>query len=148
MVHNPIYDGPVYDSVQPQFRTPTVDKLQAIATNSSSPTCTHTSPPIPNNSVCYFDQSSPHPSQSFSHSLLGDNNSQCSTSVSVPAVRAMALKKNGKERNKLHLSLTLDGYSAGNAASYMVMSPLPSVPGSLKAGMIELSPEDTEKYNE
>ena len=93
----------------------------------------------------------------------------------------MALKKNGKERNKLHLTLTLNGNETVNSTSgapgenedttvlagglpendgttvaivtsdgdenYTVMSPIKGK-GSGNTGVMELSPEDTDKYKE
>ena len=172
MVHNPIYDGPVYESVQPQFDTLTTATKQALESTTLSANQTRTGPPsLQKNSlkpVRYLDQSIQHSqlrSQSFSHSSSSDNDNPRSLSVSVPTARVMALKKNGKERNKFHLTLTLNGSDLSPATdvdnkkglstavpgtsvaadvdeNYTVMSPITGT------GMVELSPEDTEKYNE
>ena len=97
--------------------------------------------------------------------------------MSAQATRVMGLKKNGKERNKLHLTLTLDGKESANPVpcrkeeevilagdlpgdkravasdadeNYTVMSPIKGNVGGNIGGMImtELSPEDTDKYKE
>ena len=177
MIHNPIYDGPVYESVQPHFDTLTAATQQALASSTTSADkslCTTTPPALQNKAQKanrYIDQPSQQRCQSFSQSSPTDNNTPRSGSVSIPKARVMALKKNGRERNKLHLTLTLNGSdpspttcvpkSDGSSVTlsgtimcanpavadenYMVMSP---ITGSLNAKVIELSPEDTAKYKE
>lgn len=179
MVHNPIYDGPVYESVQRQFDTLTSTILQASQTsdsdtslnqrcNSQSSTSTSSE-----KSVRYVDQpiQPPKPrSKSFasndhSHSSISAYdaaNVPRSTSVSVPTVT----KKIGKQRNKLNLTITLNGNgpSEPNANktcgpisavspvlrdeedNYTVMSPAGQFVGGDKWS--ELTPEDTNKYKE
>ena len=135
MVHNPIYDGPVYESVQQQFETLTAATLQAAAsTNTSatvdqpcnSPACTPNTSALQDKSVRYVD-SHVHKSQLRSKSFVSngypnpsaprssdETNIPRSTSVSIPAT-----KKSAKERNKLHLTLPLgdninnSGHSTG-----------------------------------
>ena len=52
------------------------------------------------------------------HTYLTCNNNPRSTStVCAQAARVTGLKKNGKERNKLHLTLTLNGSESGNSTS-------------------------------
>ena len=194
MVNNPIYDGPVYESVQPQFETLTTSTLQAeaVVDTSANQPCnvsqsnSSTSEDKPQNTVRYVDQpinSSQLQSKLFHFmhiSMLQQYMDRGlvpgSSSVSVPVTRMMALKKNGKERNKLHLTLSLGGSeprhpTANDLTSttmlrpvpmacvnpavlcnvdeyYTVMSPAGVLAGSLNAGWSELSPEDTEKYKE
>lgn len=127
MVHNPIYDGPVYESVQPHFDSLTSVTKQDLsssntsACNSPPPSCSTSTPPntLGNSSqgiVRYLDRPvhsiQPHAQRSLSLSnpSTPDNDvNQLAISTQVPTQRNMALKKNGKERNKLHLTLTLVG---------------------------------------
>ena len=127
MVHNPIYDGPVYESVQPHFDTLTATVKQDLSLSntsaSNSPPRSSTPPNTgsANNSqrmVRYLDQPIQLRSQSLSHPSTPDNNNPRSTStVCAQAARVTGLKKNGKERNKLHLTLTLNGKESGNSTS-------------------------------
>ena len=175
MVHNPIYDGPVYESVQPQFETLT---KQATSTSNTSACNSQLSTPTSSEkSIRYVDppSSAQQESKPRSKSFLSDpsppegdtENIPRSTSVSVPVIK--------KQRNVLNLRLTLPGSdSAGtsgthNAKSntaeiisavnpvvlgdvddiYTVMSPVAG--RSALASMTEwseLSPEDTDKYKE
>ena len=194
MVHNPIYDGPVYESVQPHFDSlSSVTKQDLSSSNTSacnSPPpggCTSTPPntlQLQSNqqaNVRYLDRPiQPQRSQSLSHTPTPDNNvNQLTMSMQVPAPgRAMALKKNGKERNKLHLTLTLEGANdeanIKPTTSKDVVSTRPKrsevsedqgnaprpdgdenysvmkpIAGSVMNTMnVELTPEDTEKYRE
>ena len=127
MVHNPIYDGPVYESVQPHFDSLTSVTKQDLsssntsACNSPPPSCSTSTPPntLGNSlqaNVRYLDrpvhgiQSHIQRSLSLSNPTTPDNDTnQLTMSTQVPTQRSMALKKNGKERNKLHLTLTLVG---------------------------------------
>lgn len=127
MVHNPIYDGPVYESVQPHFDTLTATVKQDLSLSntsaSNSPPRSSTPPNTGsgNNSqrmVRYLDQPIQLRSQSLSHPSTPDNNNPRSIStVCAQAARVTGLKKNGKERNKLHLTLTLNGSESGNSTS-------------------------------
>ena len=127
MVHNPIYDGPVYESVQRHFDTLTATVKQDLSLSntsaSDSPRPGSSTPPYVgsnNNSqkmICYLDRpiQPRSSSQSLSHPSTPDNNNPKSTSVCAQAATGvMGLKKNGKERNKLHLTLTLDGNESAN----------------------------------
>ena len=192
MVHNPIYDGPLYESVLERH----FDSLASVSkhdySSSNSSACNS---PGPYNSISpdtvlqdnfhkntrYLDRPIHQRSQVLPQHSSDSNNTSQSTTASVPAI--MALKKNGKERNKLHLTLPLNNQnetcpnpgasdvhpSASTAAvnvsgskmpscmnpvmtfccnvdaNYTVMSP---VARSMKAEVVELSPEDTEKYKE
>ena len=127
MVHNPIYDGPVYESVQPHFDTLTATVKQDLSLSntsaSNSPPRSSTPPNTgsTNNSqrmVRYLDQPIQLRSQSLSHPSTPDNNNPRSTSgMCAQTARVTGLKKNGKERNKLHLTLTLNGSESGNSTS-------------------------------
>ena len=183
MVHNPIYDGPVYESVHQQFNTLCATILQdSLASDASAnrPCNSQTSTPTSSEkSIRYVDppssahQASKIRSKSFiSHPSAPEGDTEniprC-TSVSVPVI-----KKIPKQRNKLHLTLTLTGtdstvatgsddHNAQNKPvsavnpivlrdvddNYTVMSP--AAGRCTLVGTDEwsgLSPEDTEKYKE
>ena len=179
MVPNPIYSGPLYESVQPHFETLT--SVMALSSGEQQCSSRASTPSSSEKSVRYVDPPSHSPknrSKSFassgpSHSSMpisDTSNIARSTSVSIPAI-----KKSGKQRNKLNLTLTLTGtdltgttgvqnsqsstsepISAVNPVvlmdvddNYTVMSPVAG--RSVLAGMAEwseLSPEDTDKYKE
>ena len=181
MVHNPIYDGPVYESVQPQFETLiSVTKRGASTSNTSSvdqPCSSQPSTPTSSEkSIRYVDpptsvQASKTRCKSFlSHPSAPEGDAENlprSTSVSVPVIR-----KTGKQRNKLNLTLTLTGtdsigttgsHNAQNSTTepisavnpvvlrdvdenYTVMSPAGALVGGAENS--ELSPEDADKYKE
>lgn len=145
MIPNPIYggdeaeSGPVYDSIRPQYET-----LVAVAPSqtSSLPGTSRNDELDEDKTVRYVGQPQLQPSQlrsmSFASSSVSDGNGDRpavpptpprSTSVSITNARAMALKKNGQERNKLHLTLQLDESGSENLSekideSYIVMSPV------------------------
>lgn len=102
MVHNPIYDGPVYDCIQQQK----TEWLTATTTD-----CSPTEEPPQLHCQSHFRSSAP-----------DSGNTPFNTSVSIPTARKMALKKNGMERNKLHLALTLNGNDASDHDSYIDMT--------------------------
>ena len=175
MVHNPIYDGPVYESVQPKFET-----LTKQATSTSNTSACNSQPSTPTSSeksIRYVDppSSAQQESKTRSKSFLSHpppresdtENIPRSTSVSVPVIK--------KQRNVLNLRLTLpvsDSICASGSRSaqsstaepisavnpivlrdvddnYTVMSPVAG--HSVLIGMAEwseLSPEDTDKYKE
>lgn len=176
MVHNPIYDGPVYESVQAQFEslTSTTQQVAGISVCNSQPSTPTTTS---ENSVRYTDPPVQVPK-------IGSNSFASNTSAPVPdsvpqstSIAIPAIKKNGEKRNKFHLTLALTGkdldmnmepqssqnhnpLAIGGEANhsvltdvdehYMVMSPT-GVPTNLelKGGLCELSPEDiAQKYNE
>ena len=109
MVPNPIYDGPVYDRVQPQF-----DALSAHSNSlSKKSTSSRAHDNLPSTTAstnpCFdHDEELPHlphlisksPSSSNVYTLT-DSPHKIDTSTGNPP----ALKKNGQERNKLHLTL-------------------------------------------
>ena len=128
MVHNPIYDHdgecdgaePVYDIVQnhPPFNSAEAKNSQLPVYNNFQPTTNCESALEDDqalNVVRYVDQPS---IQLCGGSFVHNSTSNCtcnsmsskSSSVSAQpsqASRNMALKKNGQERNKLHLTLSL-----------------------------------------
>ena len=128
MVHNPIYDGPVYESVQPHFDTLTASVKQDLSLSntsaSNSPPRSSSPPDTGNNNsqrmVRYLDRPIQPRSLSLLHPSTPDNNNPSAIGVpaaqTTPSTRAMGLKKNGKERNKLHLTLTLDENESANPA--------------------------------
>ena len=126
MVHNPIYDGPVYESVQPHFDTLTATVKQDLTFSNTSASNSPPRSSSPSNTgsensshktVRYLDQPIQPRSLSLSHPSTPDNSNPTSrSSVSAHATRVMGLKRNGKERNKLHLTLTLDGKESANPA--------------------------------
>ena len=116
MVHNPIYDGPVYESVHAQFESLTSTTLQTagISNNSACNSQPSTPTTASDNTVRYADPPCHIPkirSNSFvtntsaypSAPVSDAKNVPHSTSVSIPTP-----KKNGKARNKFHLTLTLE----------------------------------------
>ena len=120
MVHNPIYDGPVYESVQQQFNTLTATTLQASDSSADCPCSSQPSTPTSSEkSVRYVDPPTPAQvpktrSKSFlSHPSATESDTKNiprSTSVSIPVIN-----KTGKQRNKLNLTLTLTGTDSTSA---------------------------------
>ena len=117
MVHNLIYNGPVYESVlERRFDSLASFSKQEFSSSSTSacnsPGPCNTTPPDTDNfhkNLRYLDRPMQPRSQSLSQPSSDLNNTSQSITVSVPATtRMMALKKNGTERNKLHLTLTLN----------------------------------------
>lgn len=119
MVPNPIYNGPLYESVQPHFET----LVSTMASTSGEQQCNSraSTPSSSEKSVRYVDppsHSSKNRSRSFvssgpSHSSMRTSdalNISRSTSVSIPAI-----KKTEKQRNKLNLTLTLTGTDSTGA---------------------------------
>ena len=119
MVSNPIYegDGPVYDSVQTQDIVNSVTEsnmLRSILTTDGQDTNIYQSL---SDMAHYIDR----PIQ-LHHSLYTNtapDGSDTGTPVDTPTEsmplttpRVMALKKNGQERNKLRLTLSLGGNSS------------------------------------
>lgn len=107
MVHNPIYegDGPVYESVHNQQ---SLDQL-AIQTGTH---CSASWDGFLTNTVRYIDQPAcfhSNTSNNTDNTSFTDNSQEHPAHVSVPHTRKMALKKNGQERNKLHLTISLHG---------------------------------------
>ena len=177
MVQNPIYDGPVYESVRRQFDnlSTTTERTAAdegntlsdrpcnskiSSSNSSEKSIRYVNQPVQMASKNFRSMSFGSGSPSLS-SAAGSN--PRSTSVSIP----FTSKKTGKERNKLHLTLTLTENDLNATAeshkpvirstnpvalmdvdkNYMVMSPISVLSDSPNA-VLEWSPEDTQKYKE
>ena len=178
MVHNPIYDGPVYESVQQQFNTLTATTLNASDTSADHPCSSQPSTPTSSEkSIRYVDPPTPaqiSKTRILSHPSAPESDTENiprSTSVSVPVI-----KKSGKQRNKLNLTLTLTGTDSTGATgshnaqdstaepilavnpvvlrdvddNYTVMSPAGrgALVGMADHEWSELSPEDTDKYKE
>ena len=173
MVNNPIYDGPVYESVQLQF-----DTLRSLTTTTQD-TSTTTSPESTANSPLIPDELTQQSQRVRSKSLSSKecpslehlappaNGAGRSTSVSVPAT-----KKKGMGQNKSHLVLSLTGNDAppnsgvvipqshGSMAgiswerdeNYMIMSPASAfiITDSLNGGWgdSESTPVNFEKHKE
>ena len=119
MIHNPIYagDGPVYDSVQTQFEgnndtelnisqsEDTTDRQYDNVRLSLNDTDRYVDPPV--QLQCLYNNT-------VSDSANAPINRSGSVSMPQTTPRVMALKKNGQERNKLHLSLSLGGNDSTN----------------------------------
>ena len=173
MVNNPIYDGPVYESIHRQFDSLTSTTLQAArvsdSENSLNQCCNSQASTSSEKSDRYVDPPV-QPPKPRSKSFVSIDHTHCSisacntagvprsTSISVPTIT----KKTGKQRNKLNLKLALNGnHSAesdktcgqisavnpmlrGNEEdNYTVMSPARQF-----GKWNEISPEDTDKYKE
>lgn len=181
MVHNPIYEGegPVYESVQPQSKTSTAAAVTLLATvtvdtfadqhydslhNPDAPS------PLDESTlkmVCRSDHSTLS-SQPQNKSTISSNaytqltvpDSGTASTPSPPAGTVMmALKKNGQERNKLHLTLSLRGNDSGQntcdaweadsprtcstAMSDMDENAFGSLSHSLKVGCSKATSDDT-----
>ena len=130
MVPNPIYGrddeetGPVYDSIRPQYEI-----LAAVSPTAASGVVESTDDKSDPNTVRYVQQPTLPPSlqlrsQSFVDTTYDANGVVVprSHSVSIPpnAPRAASIKKNGQERNKLGLTLTLNGGGVPAIAEGMV----------------------------
>ena len=120
MVHNPIYegDGPVYECVQPQHEgnnetelnvsqsEDTTDRQYDNLRLSLSDTARYVDPPVQLQYLCNSTVSN------LAHTPINR-----SASMSMPQTTSgvMTLKKNGQERNKLHLTLSLGGNESSNS---------------------------------
>lgn len=124
MVHNPIYDGygPVYESVQTRFETnnATESNMPQSAVDVTNRQYDNLRQSL-NDTAHYVDPSGQLQNLYTTNTAFEINNSanaplSRSTSVSMaPATsRVMALKRNGQERNKLHLTLSLGGNDSFN----------------------------------
>ena len=168
MVNNPIYDGdgPVYESVQTQYETnnatesnmpqsvDAIDRQYDNLQQSFSDTARYVDPP---GQLQYLHTTN----TAFEVNNSGNAPLSRSASESVPpATRVMALKRNGRERNKLHLTLSLGGNNSFNNSNgeiapkpvpktsaiaptdmeeaYTVMSPASVLCRSLNSGQVEL----------
>ena len=117
MRHNPIYDGPVYESIQNRFATLTSTVEQTTGITEIDNLACNSQPCMPTTSDNTMRYADPRPQTSkiqsnsfisgipsqFSARNGNDKNVPRSSSVSIPAV-----KKNVKKRNKLHLTLALE----------------------------------------
>ena len=105
MVHNPIYDGPVYESVRPQFETLTGTLVQT-SDHSDCLTSTPTTslPPCSslNNTARYIDQPSQFRSKSFSSNVR--TSAPCDTTQPTNASVSTNVT-DLKNEEELHLTL-------------------------------------------
>ena len=116
MVHNPIYDGdgPVYESVQNQLEINNETELDIKDRQydnlrlSWNNTARYVDPPV-HLQYLYTNAAS-----NVSGSMNAPINRSSSVSIPLTAPRMMALKKNGQERNKLHLTLSLGDNDCSN----------------------------------
>lgn len=118
MVHNPIYvgDEPVYESVENQKSQPRDAALQY-----DNIYCTEETHTFQDDSYLsgnrYIDQPVHFHNNLFAHTNNTTDDSRgtfanapnSTTCASVPSTRKMAIKRNGQQRNKLHLTLSLPG---------------------------------------
>ena len=124
MVHNPIYDGdgPVYESVQMHLQQEGNNETELNALSQFEDTTDERYYDnfrlSLNDMARYVDR----PAQLQCLYTNTASNSKTtpinrSTSLSMPQTtpRVMALKKNGQERNKLHLTLSLGGIDSSNS---------------------------------
>ena len=120
MVHNPIYDGdgPVYESVPTQLEGNNETELNIISQTEDTTDRQYDNLRLSSNdTVRYIDP--PVQLQYLYNNTVSDSANapiNRSASVSMPQTtpRVMALKKNGQERNKLHLTLSLGGNDSTN----------------------------------
>ena len=132
MVHNPIYegDGPVYESVQTQYEGNETelnfsqsedetdrqyDNLRLCVNN----TARYIDPPV---QLHYLYTSNIVSDDSDMVNAPINRSASLSTPLTTP--RVMALKKNGQERNKLHLTLSLCGNDSSNSHTSEVVPKL------------------------
>ena len=130
MVHNPIYegDGPVYESVLTQHEMNNVHDMnrpRSVVT----PGGQHDNfPQSLSDSARYVDRPV-HLQYLYSNTTSDTSDTgtpiDTPTSESIPltAPRVMALKKNGQERNKLHLTLSLGDNNEPSNISSSEMDP-------------------------
>ena len=143
MVHNPIYDGdgPVYESVQTRREINNETELQSEDIRDQQYDNLRLSL---NNTARYIN---PHDHLQYLYtntaSEAGDSvnapiNRSASVSMPLLTPRVMALKKNGQERNKLHLTLSLSGNdSSNNCTSVVVSNSIPKI--------CAIAPEDVDE---
>ena len=125
MVHNPIYDGdgPVYESVQTELEINNETELEFEDIRDRQYDNLRLSL---NNTARYID-----PNVHLQHlytnaasdatdSVNASINRSVSVSMPLATPTVMALKKNGQERNKLHLTLCLGGSDSSNNRTSVV----------------------------
>lgn len=154
MVHNPIYDGPVYESVECPVETHTNQQATGIDDMSGAPnhSMSHTFTP-PNNLLGtprYVDQPKDFQTSQFQsktffpkvHTLASHNaaSSSQSTSTFSEPKRVMAIKRSGQQHNKLQFTDT--SHNSGNNARSTAL-----VQGSL-LGTVELRSEQAMCVNQ
>ena len=139
MVHNPIYDGDgtVYESVQTQFETASLseDTTDLHYDNlhvSLNDTARYVNPPA---QLQYLYTAG---TNTASNSMNAPVNRSSSVSMSETTPKVTALKKNGQERNKLHLTLSLSGNDSSNGRrGEVVPKSIPSTHAAVPADMDE-----------
>ena len=127
MVHNPIYegDGPVYESIQTRCEMNNETESQFEDTRDQQYDNLRLSL---NNTARYVDPTVhlqhlyTNTASEASDSVNAPINRSTSVSMPLPTPRVMALKKNGQERNKLHLTLSLSGNDSSNNRTNVVVS--------------------------
>ena len=124
MVHNPIYDrdGPVYESVQTRLKENNETELNISQSEDT------TDQQYDNLRVCLNDTAR-YVDPPVSNSANAPINRSASVSMPQITPKVMALKKNGQERNKLRLTLSLGGSDSSNGHTSEV-APKPIIPKS------------------
>ena len=130
MVQNPIYDGdgPVYESIQNQpevnneieldTKNQQYDNLQLSGNNAAR----YVDPPV-HLQYLYTNAAS-----NTTDLVNAPINRSASVSMPLTAPRLTSLKKNGQERNKLHLTLSLgESDSSNNHTSVVAPNSMPKV---------------------
>ena len=115
-IHNPIYDGngPVYESVQTQLEGNIDTELNISQSEDTTDRQYYDNLRISlNDTVRYIDPP-------VSNSVNTPINRSASVSMQQTTPRLMVLKKNGQERNKVHLTLSLDGNDSSNGHTSVI----------------------------
>ena len=142
MVHNPIYDGdgPVYESVQTQLETELSISLSENTTDQHydnlhvtlNDTARYVNPPA---QLQYLYTAG---TNTTSNSMNTPVNRSASVSLPETTPKVIAQKKNGQERHKLHLTLSLSENDSSNShTGEVVTKSNPSTHVAVPAGMDE-----------
>ena len=134
MIHNPLYDrsGPQYYEIA-QFTQPTHPDYDTINTLRRTSHNQRTTPTT--DIINHVDQPAHSVPRLHSSSTVPDDVMSEPTSSFVPAPSLMGLKKNGQERNKLHLTLSLESadlrnnygvVTSGSDDNYTILNPIAS----------------------
>ena len=145
MVHNPIYDGdgPVYESVRTRFETnnATESNMMPQSVDVTDRQYDNLRQSL-NDTARYVDPPGQLQHLYTTNTAFEINNSvnaplSRSSSVSMPPAtsRVMALKRNGQERNKLHLTLSLGGNNSNGGE--VAQKPVPKTSAAAPADMEE-----------
>ena len=120
MVNNPIYDGdgPVYESVLAQFEGNNETELN-MSQSEDTTDQQYDNLRVGLNDTARYSAPPAHLQYLYTNTASNSVNAPINTSASASIPRAtpggMALKKNGQERNKLHLTLSLGGNDSSNS---------------------------------